>query len=683
LVLSFYGKHNVVKKQILSYIDYMPRKLQDINRKFPIKTIKTISLVFLSIILVFFLALFFTGCDNSNAKKTNNSETQREPSEKKPDEPKKPVEPDAAYDPAKQKATTITSFKFLKENTGTTSDLNGVINHNNRTITFTTQAWINNIESLPAVFTLNDAGFPYVNEKRQHSGVTKNDFRREVVYLINKNISYIVKFVSPQASGLPVIRIDTDNSAPVANRETWVGMTFSLSDPSNSLYDIPAIKNQQIRGRGNASWSDTPGAKNPYRIRFRDNQQQSPFGLPHARNWVLLKCGTDLNTSFGFELGRRLKLDYTCSYNYVQLYLNGDYRGMYIFTEHRQADPAERGAPGRPKVDLREGWFVEIDRRYDEEPRFRTNNFNLPVMIKTPEDDSDLSMSNPIYQFVRDDWNEITGLMASDSFPENGYRNLVHLDSFVKYFIVQTLIKNNDLFRPGAEIGLEIGSTYFYKDKGRRIYAGPLWDLDWSFAPWEFEGELFLPDTAPYQIHPWFRRFHDDPVFQARYKEIWNNNLQNNILTMSAFIDTMGAKIREGVLEDMKRWSEGNIDWHIGHIKSYFSTRAAYLNAEYNKVDVLPERGNFSPASAQRKITLAAFGEMTDLSAALQNGSASVFEIDTPLAQSPTGAGGYLAAVTIKVKTPLPAGARTDRLVLTGKNQGKTFAHNVVLSYSP
>ena len=482
---------------------------------------------------------------------------------------------------------------------------------------------------------------------------------------------------------LPIIRIDTENSAPIADRETWVTMTFSLTDPDNPSNDIPAISGQQIRGRGNSTWSDTPGAKNPYRIRFTNNQQQSPFGLPRARNWVFLKSGSELPNSFGFELGKRLGLEYTCSYNHVHLYLNGDYRGTYLFTEHRQADPAGIGAPGRPKVDLNEGWLVEIDRRHDEEPRFRTTHYNLPVMIKTPEA-SDVSMSNPLYNFVRNDWNQITNLMASDSFPENGYRALVDIDTFVKYFIVQTVVKNNDLFRPGAETGQEIGSTFFYKDKGGLISAGPLWDLDWSFSPWVFEGREFPPDTEPYQIHPWFRRFHDDPVFHVRYKEIWNNNYQKNILTMSKFIDSLGAKIREGALEDLKRWRPDNLgqfDWHVGHIKEYFSIRAAYLNTEYNKVDVIPVSGNFGSSSAAKTFTLAAFGGITNLSASLEKGTASPFEIVTQLTQTPAGDGGYLAAVSVRPKASLSAGTHTDTLVLSGRNQGKVFTHRVLLRY--
>jgi len=471
-------------------------------------------------------------------------------------------------------------------------------------------------------------------------------------------------------------------------------MTFSLSDPENPQYDIRPISNSQIRGRGNSSWTLVPPeGKKPYRFRFSNSQQQSVFGLPAARNWALLRY-PEINTPFGFELGKRLNLQYTCSYNHVHLYLNGDYRGLYLFTEHRQADPNGLGAPGRPKVDLVEGWFVEIDRLYADEPRFRTGNYNLPVMIKSPEFSGPLNMTNPAYEFVRTDLNQLTGLMAAGNFPENGYRDLIDLDTFVKYFIVQTFVMNIDLFRPRAETGGEIGSTFFYKDKGGLISAGPIWDLNWTFSPWAFEERAFEPNTFPYQIHPWFRRFHEDPVFLARYKEIWNNNFQSNILTMSGFVDNIGAKIRNGMVENRKRWSdETNIDWHITQIKDYSSKRATFLNTEYNRVHVLPasiglEEGfgssgrNFGSATTPQTFTLVAFGEMTNLSAVLQNGGASAFEIVTPLSQNPTatGGGGYLAAITIRPKTSLSAGTYTDVLVLSGSNQGRAFTHNVSLS---
>ena len=588
-------------------------------------------------------------------------------------------------------AQRITSFKFPNRVIGWEESgyWEGVINQTARTITFTTQRWIENIDKLSAIFELDNEGVVTVNGKSQWSGITQNDFRKDVVYSIGNN-HYTVKFVSPQATGLPVIRIDTENAAPIANREDWVTMSFSLTDPNDPENDIATIRDQQIRGRGNASWSNDLSAKNPYRIRFRDNQQQSPFGLAAARNWVLLKVGSEINTPFGFELGKRLDLQYTCTYHPVHLFLNGNYRGTYLFTEHRQADPSVRGVLGRPKVDLNEGWFVEIDRYYSEDPRFRTNDYKLPVMIKSP--DAGVNINDPAYTIVKDDLNHLTRLMASDDFPENGYRDLIDIETFAKYFMVQTVVMNNDLFRPAVETGQEIGSTFFYKDKGDKISAGPLWDLDWTFSPWPFTDTWFtgitrefLPNTFPYQIHNWFSRFHDDPVFHARYKEIWNENYHNNILTMTSFVDHYFAKVKAGASEDLKRWrpnDTGWLDWHPGHIKDYFSTRAAYLHGEYNKVDVIPASKDFASDSDTQTFTLVAFGEMTELSATLQNAGLSDFEISAGLSQNPTCKGGYLARISIKPQNSIPAGAYNNVLVLSGRNQGKPFSFEIPLTYT-
>jgi spore coat protein CotH len=376
---------------------------------------------------------------------------------------------------------------------------------------------------------------------------------------------------------LPTIKIYTDDAAPILDKENWVNMTFSLTDPNKPENNITGISNQQIRGRGNSTW-DAP--KKPYRIRFRKDQQQTPFGLPAARDWVLLANYFDrslMGNALAFELGKRLGLEYTCSYNYVEFYLNDEYQGIYILTEHRQADPAEIGVPGRPKVDLNEGWFVEIDFRYDEEPRFRTTNYNLPIMVKSPEFES-TNIYYPLYNFVRNDWNKLTNLMFSEDFPENGYRDLIEMDTLIKYFMVQVITNNSDFNVRTYSSREEPGSIFFYKDKGAKISAGPLWDFDRTFG---FDSVL-TANSFPYPNYPFFNRFFEDPVFLARWKEIWDY-YYDDILSMRNFIDKTASKIRDAAIKDLKTWhNTENFDSRVNAMKNYFNKRIAYLNEEYN-----------------------------------------------------------------------------------------------------
>ncbi|MCL2688342.1 MAG: CotH kinase family protein [Chitinispirillia bacterium] len=412
-----------------------------------------------------------------------------------------------------------------------------------------------------------------------------------------------------QTNGLPVIRINTENGDSILNKEDWVTMTFSLTDPNNSENNIGPISNQQIRGRGNSTWFSWP--KKPYRIRFRNSEKQSPFGLPAARNWVLIANYYDLSlmkTSVAFELGHRFGLKYTCSYHHVDFYLNGVYEGSYLFTEHRQADPDGHGAPGRVPVDLYEGWFAEIAWQFNDNPRFRTTDYNLPMVIKSPSFEPEL-MTNPAYNFVRDDWNELTRLMNASNFPENGYRDLIDLESFVKYIMVQVISNNSDFNVPLHEpfdTRRDPGSIFFYKDKGGKIFAGPLWDFDLSFGTSWFSGNMFggglparitvAPTLYPYPNYPFFRRFFDDPVFVSRWVEVWNENYSENIATMSSFIDKLAEKLRRSAQEDNRRWwPANNFDTRVSELKNYYETRTAFLNTYYNEVTAIAQSNSRIP----------------------------------------------------------------------------------------
>jgi hypothetical protein len=504
-------------------------------------------------------------------------------------------------------------------------------------------------------------------------------------------IAILQQIVFAQTVALPRIDINTDDGKQITSKVEWVSMTFSLTDPSNPQNNIPAISNQQIRGRGNSSWNASWNIirpadgintyRNPYRIRFKKEQQQSPFGLSAARNWALINADIDKN-AFGLEMGKRLDLQYTCSYNPVEVYVNNGNSGKYILTEHRQADPAYIGAPGRPKVHLTEGWFVEMDRYYPEnEPvKFHTESYNLPVIVKSPEFE-DADSLDPRYDFVKNDLNRIANLMASNDFPENGYRDLIDAESFIKYFLVQTFMQNVDIFRKGTETGDHIGSAFFYKDKGGKIGAGPLWDLNWSFQ--EFSGMQAAqtgnmgPNLYPYMVHPWLARFFDDPVFLVRYIEIWNEKMPQ-VESMRGFIDEIEKKING---------TGTTVTQTINTLTSFYDRRLTFLKTEYSKVNVRPLTQNFGTEGynylqvPSRAVTLVSYGEMSSLSATLKKGTSSDFEIISNLNQTSTGKGGYLATVSVKPKNSLAIASYRDTLVLNGAKQGSEFTFKVPLNF--
>ena len=575
----------------------------------------------------------------------------------------------------------ISDFRFTAAAISWENDFIGIIDHGNRTITFTTQKWIKDIAQLPATFVLDGNYEVRVAGNVQVNGITANDFRKDVVYTVNGNVEYTVKFISPQASGLPVIKIDVESGAEVATSEDYQNMSFALTDPHNSANNISKTDmTDRIRGRGHSTWwgvykadgevvKDWIPDKRPYRISF--DQKTSLFGLPAARAWVLLANWYDptlLKTTFAFELAERLGLRYNHTYHHVELYLNGTYRGSYILTEQNQVNK------GRVDIHETEGWLVKLDFHSLREvgPKFQTTNYDLPVMIESPEFEP-ADISNPAFDFVRNDLEQLCDLMASADFPENGYRDLIDMESMVKYFMVATITGFGDFTNPG--------SVYFYKDKGGKICGGPPWDFDINFG-FSWTNDPVYKINSPNANYPadrrpfpgstsnprrqFFLRFSEDPVFVARWREVWNNNFAQ-ITSMSQFIDDMAVTIRKSAIENFKvTWLDYPVDFDhwIGELKKFLTTRLDYLDQQYKEPMLFPGNINFgteivgySEIPAQTIRMIGKTSDMRDLhTAQLEEDNRSDFEISLNLTPTDIGNGESAASVSIKPKKSLPAG---------------------------
>jgi spore coat protein CotH len=196
-------------------------------------------------------------------------------------------------------------------------------------------------------------------------------------------------------------------------------------------------------------------------------------------------------------------------------------------------------------------------------------------MIKSPEDLNDPSG----YDFVKDNINELDRLLFTGDFPDNGYRDLIDMDSFVKFLIINEAVGNPDLSHPK--------SAYMYKDKGSKICLGPLWDFDGAFC-YASSGENIYFGNSDYRIpmHPFFKRFFDDPVFVDLYKTIWNENY-NEIRSIERFIDETAQKLDASQRANFTVWRWLNKPDYVNEIskmKAWWNARAAYLNTEINSM---------------------------------------------------------------------------------------------------
>lgn len=113
---------------------------------------------------------------------------------------------------------------------------------------------------------------------------------------------------------------------------------------------------RQIRGRGNGTWHHP---KRPYQIKLEEKVDLLGTGDTAERNrtWVLLAEATDgtmLHNKLALDLGLELGMENTSHSEFVDLYYDGDYRGIYLLAEKVEIGTGR--VEGRDYDDLIEEW---------------------------------------------------------------------------------------------------------------------------------------------------------------------------------------------------------------------------------------------------------------------------------------------------------------------------------------
>lgn len=213
----------------------------------------------------------------------------------------------------------------------------------------------------------------------------------------------------------------------------------------------------QIKVRGTSTSS---GEKKPFTIKF--SKKQDVCGMGAAKKWVLLANCFDptlLRNYLALSMAKELGLDYTPEMQYVDLYLDGVYKGNYLLTEAIETDSE------RVNIDVDAGDFliqlennsrIEADTTYVSSPVFQYR-FELKGP-ETPTDEQKDEILNAL--------SVAETAMQSGDFIEVAKQ--IDVDSFVDYYILNEFLKSVDVSHT---------SIFFYYANGK-LYAGPTWDYD-------------------------------------------------------------------------------------------------------------------------------------------------------------------------------------------------------------
>ena len=387
----------------------------------------------------------------------------------------------------------------------------------------------------------------------------------------------------PTRQNLPVLRITTDNDAPILSRETYLNGQIHLTPnaPGQSL----VIAATQIRGRGNSTWDLMP--KKPYRVKL--NGKSALLGMPSSRDWVLLANYSDktlLRNTIAMELGASMGMPWTPRAEYVEVYHGGRYLGVYQLMENikiaaDRVDIDELGEDDEGPAEITGGYLLEVDFRQDGHTMF-TASENLPIVFQDPEEPTPAQEA-----YIKGYIDQLEAALDSDDFtdPDTGYAAYIDVDSFVRWYLVNELFRNRD-----ANMW---SSCWMYKPRGGKLHMGPLWDFDISAGNIDYD-DAFLAAGWWVRDAPWFSRLFQDPAFVQRVREVWNEIKADQLPAMFQSIATRSAALQQAQLNNFQRWPiletyvwpnnriPGSYAGEVEYLVSWLTERAEWMDSQFN-----------------------------------------------------------------------------------------------------
>ena len=353
--------------------------------------------------------------------------------------------------------------------------------------------------------------------------------------------------------------IATAGNAPINSTDIYVPATISI-DGLDTFDDYKG--SAQIRGRGNSTWN-LP--KKPYK--FKLDEKAGLLDMASEKDWILLANyldGTHLLNAVAMKAGQLMNLPFTNHIEPVEVYLNGQYQGLYMLTEQIEVK--------KNRVNIGdEGILLQLEQYFDEDWKFRSTAYRLPVMVMHPELTDAAELAPIMTQFE-----QMEALVARPDFP-NTILDYLDAESVANYFLVNMLCDNRELNHPK--------STFLYKTKTGKWTMGPIWDFDWAYAYEKTQRHFSTFDQSMLWSPPsdgtrFFSRLMTIPAVKTAMKQKWADFKAQKLPELLTYVDQYALLIEEARARDYQKWKRGNVDFKndVVTLKTWLKNRAGYMD---------------------------------------------------------------------------------------------------------
>ena len=377
----------------------------------------------------------------------------------------------------------------------------------------------------------------------------------------------------PFSSNLPVIVFDshgvnvdgtTDPNAPRPYRPTYA--VVIPPDPATGRARLNGPADYQGRGGTHVRGESSSGfGQKSYAWETWDNRDQdkdeSFLGLPAESDWALIAPWSEktmLRNYLMFSTFNEVRGDWVAPRTrFVEVFFNqeagqpvsyADYRGCYLLVERikratNRIDIADTNPLVTDPALITGGYVFKTDKVNPGTTQWTTSR-SVSIQSADPG-----VFSTAQRAYLQKYLNDYEAVLHGSSFanPQTGYAAWIDVPSFIDAQWAVEISKQIDGY---------VFSTYYHKDRGGKVRAGPLWDFNISMGNADYaEGEYFdgwnyapAPRTAPLAGGLWYPRLHADPNYRVRtFDRYWELRAGAwSTASLMARIDAAVAQLTDG-----------------------------------------------------------------------------------------------------------------------------------------
>lgn len=325
--------------------------------------------------------------------------------------------------------------------------------------------------------------------------------------------------------------------------------------------------------------------------------------------------------------------------HYIEVILNGDYRGVYELTEKVKRDEnrvdidkltSEDTSPidisggyilrrdKKDKLGSQEYWTSPVDQPYHE--RMWYEYYDPEFKDLTPDQAN----------YIKDWMEDFDELMSGDQFkdPKLGYSKYMNVKSFIDMMFLNEISKGIDNY---------MFSNYFYKENdanGGQLVAGPPWDYNIGYGNVNYGDDWDASETYGW-CYPqgsrtyWFERLMEDETYKNKVYCRWTK-FRETIYSdenIETFIDSCVTVLGEAVDRNFAKFPIlGKYVWpnlyypktyeeEIDKLKSWLFDRLEWMDGEwYNRGNCSDENVNTNELEIAQMPVVTMYPNPTDFS---------------------------------------------------------------------